>query len=255
MVPASESSAAASSSAAARRHMEGGWAPKRFVILEPERRASPDWGTGTALGDADSQRSSPDCSQRARAARSREAAGVDSTGGSQGSDARSRETHLVASASAEARALADRAPMEGRRDRVRALGRGLQGRRRHRSRLRQHARSAAPGRRRRATIPRRSPRSRMRRARSRTPTVSPRATARRPPGDRRSGDCRGAKIERLPARPTGGHIATDLMGHYFNSAAASRISATAPRSDATVPRTARIGDGALDPSAKRSRAF
>ena len=26
-----------------------------------------------------------------------------------------------------------------------------------------------------------------------------------------------AKIERLPARPDGGHIATDLMGFYFNS--------------------------------------
>jgi hypothetical protein len=26
-----------------------------------------------------------------------------------------------------------------------------------------------------------------------------------------------AKIERLPARPNGGHIAADLMGHYFNS--------------------------------------
>ena len=32
-----------------------------------------------------------------------------------------------------------------------------------------------------------------------------------------------AKIDRLPARPTGGHIATDLMGHYFNSAAASDL--------------------------------
>ena len=26
-----------------------------------------------------------------------------------------------------------------------------------------------------------------------------------------------AKVERLPARPTGAHIVTDLMGHYFNS--------------------------------------
>jgi len=26
-----------------------------------------------------------------------------------------------------------------------------------------------------------------------------------------------AKVERLSARPTGAHIATDLMGHYFNS--------------------------------------
>jgi hypothetical protein len=29
-----------------------------------------------------------------------------------------------------------------------------------------------------------------------------------------------AKIERLPARPTGAHIAADLMGHYFNSPSA-----------------------------------
>ena len=32
-----------------------------------------------------------------------------------------------------------------------------------------------------------------------------------------------AKIERLPARPTGGHIATDLMGHYFASSAGSDL--------------------------------
>ncbi len=32
-----------------------------------------------------------------------------------------------------------------------------------------------------------------------------------------------AKIERLPARPAGGHIATDLMGHYFNSSAANDL--------------------------------
>jgi hypothetical protein len=32
-----------------------------------------------------------------------------------------------------------------------------------------------------------------------------------------------AKIERLPARPSGGHIATDLMGHYFNSSAANNL--------------------------------
>jgi hypothetical protein len=32
-----------------------------------------------------------------------------------------------------------------------------------------------------------------------------------------------AKIERLPARPTGGHIAADLMGHYFNSSAANDL--------------------------------
>jgi hypothetical protein len=32
-----------------------------------------------------------------------------------------------------------------------------------------------------------------------------------------------AKIDRLPARPTGAHIAADLMGHYFNSAAAQDL--------------------------------
>ena len=32
-----------------------------------------------------------------------------------------------------------------------------------------------------------------------------------------------AKVERLPARPTGGHIATDLMGHYFGSADANDL--------------------------------
>jgi hypothetical protein len=32
-----------------------------------------------------------------------------------------------------------------------------------------------------------------------------------------------AKIERLPSRPNGGHLATDLMGHYFNSAAANDL--------------------------------
>lgn len=32
-----------------------------------------------------------------------------------------------------------------------------------------------------------------------------------------------AKIDRLPARPTGAHIATDLMGHYFNSSAANDL--------------------------------
>jgi hypothetical protein len=30
----------------------------------------------------------------------------------------------------------------------------------------------------------------------------------------------GAKVERLPGRPSGAHIVTDLMGFYFNSAAA-----------------------------------
>ena len=32
-----------------------------------------------------------------------------------------------------------------------------------------------------------------------------------------------AKIERLPARPNGAHIAADLMGHYFNSSAANDL--------------------------------
>jgi hypothetical protein len=32
-----------------------------------------------------------------------------------------------------------------------------------------------------------------------------------------------AKVERLPARPSGAHLATDLMGHYFNSSAANDL--------------------------------
>src|SRR5258707_2108290 len=32
-----------------------------------------------------------------------------------------------------------------------------------------------------------------------------------------------AKVERLPARPTGAHLATDLMAHYFNSSAANDL--------------------------------
>jgi hypothetical protein len=32
-----------------------------------------------------------------------------------------------------------------------------------------------------------------------------------------------AKVERLSARPTGVHIATDLMGHYFNSSTAADL--------------------------------
>ena len=32
-----------------------------------------------------------------------------------------------------------------------------------------------------------------------------------------------AKVDRLPARPTGAHVAADLMGHYFNSPAASDL--------------------------------
>lgn len=33
----------------------------------------------------------------------------------------------------------------------------------------------------------------------------------------------GAKIERLSPRPTGAHIATDLMGHYFGSSTAADL--------------------------------
>jgi hypothetical protein len=33
----------------------------------------------------------------------------------------------------------------------------------------------------------------------------------------------GAGVERLPARPTGAHVATDLMGHYFNSSVANDL--------------------------------
>jgi hypothetical protein len=33
----------------------------------------------------------------------------------------------------------------------------------------------------------------------------------------------GAKVERLPARPTGGHIAADLMAFYFASSAANDL--------------------------------
>jgi gluconate 2-dehydrogenase subunit 3-like protein len=32
-----------------------------------------------------------------------------------------------------------------------------------------------------------------------------------------------AKVERLPARPTGAHVAADLLGHYFNSSAAADL--------------------------------
>jgi hypothetical protein len=32
-----------------------------------------------------------------------------------------------------------------------------------------------------------------------------------------------AKVERLSARPTGAHIATDLMGHYFGSSDATDL--------------------------------
>jgi hypothetical protein len=32
-----------------------------------------------------------------------------------------------------------------------------------------------------------------------------------------------AKVERLPARPTGAHIASDLMGHYFGSSVAADL--------------------------------
>jgi hypothetical protein len=33
----------------------------------------------------------------------------------------------------------------------------------------------------------------------------------------------GANVQRLSARPTGAHIATDLMGHYFNSSPAADL--------------------------------
>ena len=33
----------------------------------------------------------------------------------------------------------------------------------------------------------------------------------------------GAKIDRLPARPDGGHVATDLMAFYFNSSEANDL--------------------------------
>jgi hypothetical protein len=33
----------------------------------------------------------------------------------------------------------------------------------------------------------------------------------------------GAKVDRLSARPTGAHVATDLMGHYFNSSTAADL--------------------------------
>ena len=32
-----------------------------------------------------------------------------------------------------------------------------------------------------------------------------------------------AKVDRLPGRPNGAHVATDLMGHYFNSADAADL--------------------------------
>jgi len=32
-----------------------------------------------------------------------------------------------------------------------------------------------------------------------------------------------ARVERLPSRPTGVHVASDLLGHYFNSAAAEDV--------------------------------
>jgi hypothetical protein len=46
------------------------------------------------------------------------------------------------------------------------------------------------------------------------------------PGDRRAAveaAIRAAKVERLPARPDGGHIATDLMAFYFNSSDANDL--------------------------------
>jgi hypothetical protein len=71
-----------------------------------------------------------------------------------------------------------------------------------------------------------------------------------------------AKVERLTARPTGAHIASDLMGHYFNSPAASdlcyraaigrdtcrglpgsdkRPAPLGPRASRPAPRTSRLG--------------
>jgi hypothetical protein len=59
--------------------------------------------------------------------------------------------------------------------------------------------------------------------------------------DARGGDRRAAvaaaiaetKIERLPSRPDGGHVATDLMSFYFNSAeAADRVYGVAIERDA-----------------------
>jgi gluconate 2-dehydrogenase subunit 3-like protein len=47
-----------------------------------------------------------------------------------------------------------------------------------------------------------------------------------PPGVRRAiveAAIADAKVDRLPSRPTGGHIATDLMGHYFASPAAQNL--------------------------------
>ena len=67
-----------------------------------------------------------------------------------------------------------------------------------------------------------------------------------------------ARIERLPARPTGGHIATALMGHYFGSAEANDLcynaaigrdacrglvgseNAPAPRPSRAAPRASRV---------------
>ena len=78
-----------------------------------------------------------------------------------------------------------------------------------------------PGRRRPATTRPSSRRS--------TPPPAPAAPRDSPP--RRLGQRRAiveaaildARVERLPARPTGAHIATDLMGHYFNSSVASDL--------------------------------
>lgn len=67
-----------------------------------------------------------------------------------------------------------------------------------------------------------------------------------------------ARVERLPARPTGAHIATDLMGHYFGSAEANDLcynaaigrdacrglagseNVPAPRSSRAAPRASRL---------------
>jgi gluconate 2-dehydrogenase subunit 3-like protein len=46
------------------------------------------------------------------------------------------------------------------------------------------------------------------------------------PADRRgivAAALTAVRVERLPTRPTGGHVASDLMGHYFNSSIANDL--------------------------------
>ena len=98
-----------------------------------------------------------------------------------------------------------------------------------------------PGRRRRATTRRRSRRS-MRRLVRRTPAHLParRSPCGAPSSKRRSPTRRSSACRR---GPTGGHIATDLMGHYFDSSAA--VGSLLPRGDRPrpVPRPGRLGEG------------